>query len=188
MDKPPIEPLTSPLSEIGDMPVTRRSLLKRAFTAGSCVGLAASYPWFVYGKEHKKGPEKESKMSNSKPGYFVYVGSRTSKERNARGEGISVYQIDSTTSKWTLVQIAKDLVNPSFLTFDNERRVLYTVHGDKSEVSAFRVDQQSGRLDFINSRSTKGSNPVHLAVDASNKILVVANYATGTVVTLPIED
>jgi 6-phosphogluconolactonase len=80
------------------------------------------------------------------------------------------------------------LVNPSFLAFDNQRGCLYAVHGDKSEVSAFRVDPRSGRLDFINTQSTKGSNPVHLTVDASNESLVAANYATGTVVTLPIED
>lgn len=127
-------------------------------------------------------------MSNSKLGYFAYVGSRTSTERNARGEGISVYHVDRATSKWTLVQIAKDLVNPSFLAFDHHRKFLYTVHGDKSEVSAFRIDPRSGRLDFINTQSTKGSNPVHLTVDASNKFLVAANYATGTVISLPIED
>jgi 6-phosphogluconolactonase len=188
MNKPPIEPLNSPLPETCDMSVTRRRLLKRAFAVGSGVGLAAIDPRFVCGAENKKDLKKESKMSNSRPGYFAYVGSRTSKERNARGEGIGVYQVDPATSKWTLVQIVKDLVNPSFLTFDNERAVLYTVHGDKSEVSAFRVNRQSGRLDFINSQSTKGSNPVHLVVDASNKSLVVANYATGTVVTLPIAE
>jgi 6-phosphogluconolactonase len=188
MDKRPIEPLTFLSPETDKRTVTRRRLLKRALAMGSGVGLTAIDQRLVYGTEHKKGPKKESKMSNGKLGYFAYVGSRTSKDRNARGEGISVYHVDPETSKWTLVQIAKDLVNPSFLAFDNERKVLYTVHGDKSEVSAFRIDPQSGRLDFINGQSTKGSNPVHLAVDASNKFLVVANYATGTVVTLPIAE
>jgi 6-phosphogluconolactonase len=153
---------------------------------GSGAGLAAIDPRLVHAAEDKIDLKKDSNMSNSK-GYLAYVGSRTSKERNACGEGISVYHIDPTTAKWTLFQIAKDLVNPSFLTFDNQRTVLYTVHGDKSEVSAFRVDPQSGRLDFINTQSTAGSNPVHLTVDASNKFLVAANYASGTVVTLPIE-
>jgi len=127
-------------------------------------------------------------MPDGSSGFFAYVGSRTSRERNARGEGISVYQVDPTTSKWTLVEIKKDLVNPSFLTFDQQRRFLYTVHGDKSEVSAFRIDPGSGRLDFINTQSTKGSNPVHLTVDASNRHLVLANYATGTIVTSPIDE
>lgn len=98
-------------------------------------------------------------MSNSKLGYFAYVGSRTSTERNARGEGISVYHVDRAKSKWTLIQIAKDLANPSFLAFDHQRKFLYTVHGDKSEVSAFRIDPRSGRLDFINTQSTKGIQP-----------------------------
>jgi 6-phosphogluconolactonase len=154
---------------------------------GCGVGLAAIDPRLVRGAGEKIDL-RESKMSENKLGYFAYVGSRTSRERNARGVGISVYHIDPTTAKWTLVQIAKDLVNPSFLAFDNQRGCLYTVHGDKSELSAFRVDPQSGCLDFINTQSTKGFNPVHLTVDASNKFLVAANYLTGTVVTLPIEN
>jgi 6-phosphogluconolactonase len=187
MDKRSREPANSLPTETVNRTVTRRRLLKCALAIGSGAGLAAVGPRLVHGAEDKIDL-RESKMSENELGYFAYVGSRTSRERNARGEGISVYHIDPTTAKWTLVQIAKDLVNPSFLAFDNQRGCLYAVHGDKSEVSAFRIDRQSGRLDLINTQSTKGSNPVHLTVDASNKFLVAANYATGTVVTLSIKD
>ena len=34
---------------------------------------------------------------------FAYVGCRTTKERNARGKGISCYEIDN--NKWTLYDI-----------------------------------------------------------------------------------
>ena len=46
---------------------------------------------------------------------FAYVGSRTKRERNARGDGISVFKCDSTTGQLSLVQLVGDLVNPSFL-------------------------------------------------------------------------
>ncbi|WP_134704625.1 lactonase family protein [Ammoniphilus sp. YIM 78166] len=118
--------------------------------------------------------------------YFAYVGCRTTKERNARGEGISVYRVDSATGEWTFVQLVGDVVNPSFLAFDRNQEFLYTVHGDRSEVSAFRIDKQTGQLTFINQQSTEGKNPVHLVVDPTNRYLVVANYISGTLAVLPI--
>jgi 6-phosphogluconolactonase len=120
MDKRSSEPANSLLTETDNRTVTRRRLLKRALAIGSGAGLAAIEPRLVHGAEDKIDL-RESKMSENKPGYFAYVGSRTSRERNARGEGISVYRIDPTNAKWTLIQLAKDLVNPSFLAFDNQR-------------------------------------------------------------------
>jgi len=56
---------------------------------------------------------------------LAYVGCYTSKERNGHGEGINVYQIDAATGNWTHVQLLKGVVNPSFLTFDRQKRTLY---------------------------------------------------------------
>jgi 6-phosphogluconolactonase (cycloisomerase 2 family) len=117
---------------------------------------------------------------------FAYVGSRTTKERNAQGDGINVYQVDRATGDWSHVQLVKDLVNPSFLAFDRSGRFLYAVHGDKSEISAFSIDPHSGEISFINQQSTHGTNPVHLVVEPRNRFVIVANYATGSVVTLPL--
>lgn len=116
---------------------------------------------------------------------YAYVGTRTTKERNARGEGLSVYKVDDH-GKWTRVQLLKDLVNPSFLALDRSQKHLYAVHGDRSEVSAFAVDRATGQLTLLNQQSTGGKNPVHLVVDPSNRYLLVANYATGSIATLPI--
>ena len=118
---------------------------------------------------------------------LAYVGSRTTKERNARGEGINVYRVDTATGAWTHVQLLKDLVNPSFLAFDAKQRYLYSVHGDGDEVSAFSTDEYTGELTFLNRQSCGGKNPVHLTVDQTNSHLMVANYATGSLATLPID-
>jgi 6-phosphogluconolactonase (cycloisomerase 2 family) len=108
---------------------------------------------------------------------LAYVGSRTSRERNARGDGINVYRIEAT-GEWTHLQLVGDLLNPAFLAFDRRRRTLYAVHGDSTEVSAFRVDPQTGRLTLLNRQSTHGQNPVHLTVDPSNRVLLIANHVT----------
>ena len=44
---------------------------------------------------------------------FAYIGCRTTKERKARGKGISVYKVDG--DNWELVQILEGQVNPSYL-------------------------------------------------------------------------
>ena len=125
-------------------------------------------------------------MPDPRTSYFAYVGSRMTRERNARGEGLSVFRVDPATGIWTPVQVLRDLANPSFLAFDRQRRFLYTVHGDLSEISAFRIDPRSGTLTFINQESTGGKNPVHSRVDPANRFIIVANHVSSSLAVLPI--
>jgi len=106
---------------------------------------------------------------------FAYVGCRTSRERNAKGDGIGVYRIGADGA-WTRTQLVGDLLNPSYLAFDRTRRFLYTVHGDGTEASAFRIDPASGELTFLNRVTTGGRNPVHLMPDPTNRFMVIANH------------
>ncbi|MES2261354.1 MAG: lactonase family protein [Pseudomonadota bacterium] len=117
---------------------------------------------------------------------FAYVGSRTTRERNARGDGISVYRINDATGDLALVQVVGDLINPSFLALDRAGEHLYTVHGDLSDISAFKVDKASGKLTFINRQSTGGKNPVHLALDPSGRHIVVSNHIGSSLAVLPV--
>lgn len=116
---------------------------------------------------------------------WVYVGSRTERERNAQGEGISIYRMDTSTGEWALSEVAGGMVNPSFLAFDRTGRYLYTVHGKHSGITAFRVDRQTGRLTRIGHQPTE-VNPVHLAPDPTNRYMVVANLDSGSLASLPI--
>jgi 6-phosphogluconolactonase (cycloisomerase 2 family) len=118
---------------------------------------------------------------------FAYVGSFTSERRKARGDGINVYRVDPASGAFRHIQRIPDLVNPSFLALDRPQRHLYSVHADLDEVTAFRVDADSGELTLINRRSVGGKNPVHLAIDRTGRWLITANYAAGTVTTVAIE-
>lgn len=120
------------------------------------------------------------------PAMFAYVGSRTTRERNARGDGISVFRIDQSNGGLTPVQVVGDLVNPSFLALDRSGEHLYTVHGDLSDVSAFKVDKASGKLTFINRQGTGGKNPVHLAIAPGGRHMVVSNHIGSSLAVLPI--
>ena len=124
--------------------------------------------------------------SATPPPLFVYVGCYTSKERKGKGEGISVYRMDPLSGGWTDVQLVKGIVNPSFLALDREKRFLYSAHGDGEQATAFAIDKGTGHLTLLNQQSTGGKNGVSLAVDATNRFLVLGNYSSGTVAVLPI--
>ncbi len=117
---------------------------------------------------------------------FAYVGTRTTRERNARGEGISVYRVDPATGALTRVQLVGGLVNPSFLTLNRAGDRLYAIHGDRSEASAFAVDRATGHLTFLNQVDFNGRNPVHLALDAQERHLVVSSHLTGEVLVVEV--
>ena len=119
----------------------------------------------------------------------AYTGCRTTKERNARGEGINIYVIDSATDEWKHLQLLRtQQENPSYLAFDRTRRFLYAVHGDTQFVSALKVDDADGTLSLLNTQDCGGKNPVYLTPDVSNRFMIIANYATGSIGVLPINE
>lgn len=109
----------------------------------------------------------------------AYVGSRTTRERNARGEGLSVFAVDRASGALQRIQLVEDLVNPSFLALNRAGDRLYTVHGDGQEVSAFAI-AGDGRLAFLNRVGCGGRNPVHLALTPDGRGLVVSNHFGGS--------
>lgn len=117
---------------------------------------------------------------------FAYIGSRTTRERNARGDGITVCRVenDGTLSP---VQVLGDLVNPSFLAINRRGDRLYTVHGDGESCTVFAITD-GGTLTKLQTQSCEGRNPVHLAIDAQQRHLVVSNHLSGTLACLPLRD
>ncbi|MDM0109170.1 lactonase family protein [Variovorax sp. J22R24] len=88
---------------------------------------------------------------------------------------------------WTHLHTVAAGENPSYLLIDEFRQALHCVHGDGSALSTFRIET-SGELAPLGSRPTQGTNPVHLALSASRRWLLVANYASGNLVSLPVND
>lgn len=117
---------------------------------------------------------------------YAYVGTRTTKERNARGLGISVFALNAEQTRLELVQLVDGLVNPSFLALNAAGDVLYTVHGDQFEISALDVDRQSGALSLRQQVHCGGRNPVHLAIAPDGRHVLVSNHLSGNVAVLPL--
>src|SRR5258706_14417517 len=122
-------------------------------------GVAVTYPEFAY------------------IGCFTTKEPKTAKERKAFGKGISVYRIDRLTGGWFLVQVCEAPLNPGFLILDRNQRFLYAAHGNSSEISAYSIERQTGKLSLLNKQPTGGHNSRHLTIDPTGRYIVLANGA-----------
>lgn len=119
---------------------------------------------------------------------LAYIGTET----HGRSEGIYVTTVDEATGALAPPRLAAALGNPGFLALHPAKHWLYAVtearaaDGRLTEaVVAFAV-QADGRLERLNSQPSGGSGPCHLSVDASGRVLLLANYNGGNVVAYPI--
>ena len=74
-------------------------------------------------------------------------------------------------------------------------RFLYAIHApDKfggeshEQIAAYEIVGRSGRLKLLNRESALGSAACYLDVDSSGKTVVVANYSSGSVASLPVRE
>jgi 6-phosphogluconolactonase len=132
------------------------------------------------------GAAVQAEAQQSSQPVYAYVGSFTSAERKARGNGINVFRMDPATGAWSHVQNVGDLINPSFLVLSKDQRALYCVHGDENHATAFTVDRANGTLKLIGRADTGGKNGVRQQLDPSGRFLIVANYTGGSVAVLPV--
>jgi 6-phosphogluconolactonase len=59
---------------------------------------------------------------------------------------------------------------------------------EKGDVASFAIDRGSGKLTRLSMQSSDGLAPCHLALDHTNRMLVTANYTSGTVASFPVSE
>ena len=74
-----------------------------------------------------------------------------------------------------MVQVCDALDNPGFLVLDRNQEFLYSAHGSSSEISAYSIEPDSGRLQLLNRQPTDGNNSPHLTIDPANRYIILAN-------------
>jgi 6-phosphogluconolactonase len=119
---------------------------------------------------------------------WAFVGTYT----NGKSEGIYVLQLDLKTGALEQKSLIKS-DNPSFVAIHPNEKFVYAVNelttfkGEKAGgVSAYSFDAETGKLAFLNQRSSKGGAPCHLVVDKTGRNVLLANYVGGSVTVLPI--
>jgi 6-phosphogluconolactonase len=133
----------------------------------------------------------EAAPAAPKDKYLVYVGTYTLE--GSTSKGIYAYRFDPKTAKVTPIGLAAETVNPSFLAVHPNHRFLYAVNevgnykGQKSgAVSAFAIDQATGKLTLLNQVASGGADPCYITVDKTGKYVLVANYTGGSIAAFPI--
>ncbi|MHB1865804.1 MAG: lactonase family protein [Candidatus Saccharimonadales bacterium] len=123
---------------------------------------------------------------------FAYVGTNTiSADGRANGKGIYLFGMNPQSGELSLIKVAAEIENPSWLCFHPSGQYLYAAHElaeteGGGSVSAYAVDQSNGDLHFLNTVSSQGAGPAHLSVDMSGKYVFVANYIDAAIAILPI--
>lgn len=106
--------------------------------------------------------------------------------RRPGGAGIYSVELDRRTLKFGQVGIAAQVLDPIYLVFGSEERVLYSVGAIDLETRqgllvAYEHDANSGRLNEIDRRPTGGAAACHIAFDGSSGTVAAANYLGGSI-------
>jgi 6-phosphogluconolactonase len=133
-------------------------------------------------------PEPESGV------FRVYVGTYTSGSGAEKSRGIYLLDLDLKSGKLGEPRVACEAIDPSFLAIHPSGKYLYAVSERSDDagrgggaVLGFSIDPATGELISINQQSSRGASPCHLVVDRSGKNVLVANYSSGTLASLPID-
>lgn len=117
-----------------------------------------------------------------------FVGTYTDKDGS---QGIYTGRFDTETGTLDEPEIAAECINPAFLALHPTKPYLYAVGESKQGmVRAFLCNKKSGRLVHLDEKELPGRGPCHLAIctskDGETDAVVVANYGSGSVVSLPL--
>lgn len=105
---------------------------------------------------------------------------------------IHAFRLDLSTGRLSPSQQPTNIENPFFLAVSSDHRFLYSIQAQKfggtenEQVAAYELVGHSGELKFLNRQSSHGTASCYLDVDATGKTVLVANYSTGSVASLPV--
>jgi 6-phosphogluconolactonase len=130
-------------------------------------------------------PAESSRKSAGKGQYLAYIGTYTTKTES---KGIYSFRFDPATGKMTAPALAAESPDPSFLAVHPDGKYLYAVNeaGKNSMVSAFALDERSGKLMLLNRLPALGEDPCYISFDRLGKFVLIANYSSGNVAVFPI--
>ena len=121
---------------------------------------------------------------------LVFISSFAAGEKGA----INAYQLEPTTGALKSVHRTGDVENPFFLAVSRDQKFLYSIHAktfsgkEPEQVAAYAIEGRTGRLKLLNRQSTRGTASCYLDVDATGKSVLVANYSTGNIASLPVRE
>jgi 6-phosphogluconolactonase len=113
---------------------------------------------------------------------------------SAEKAGIHAFRFDSKTGALQPLHRTTDIQNPFFLAVSPDQRFLYAINAEKfggaedEFVAAYALEGRTGQLKRLNQQSARGTASCYLDVDATGRTVMVANYASGSVASLPVNE
>jgi 6-phosphogluconolactonase len=119
--------------------------------------------------------------------YNLLIGTYTDGKNS---DGIYIYNFNSQTGDFHFKSKVAGIENPSYLAISSDGKKVYSVNEVKEGggVSSFDFNSTSGELTFLNHVSSGGNGPAYIAVDNQNKFVFAANYNTGSVSAIPLNN
>jgi 6-phosphogluconolactonase len=114
----------------------------------------------------------------------------------APGEKGSIhsYEFNLKEGKLKPLHQTAGVENPFFLALSPNKKFLYSIHAkqfggkENEQVAAYEVVGRTGELKLLNRQSAEGTAACYLDVDKTGKVVLVANYSSGSVASLPVKE
>ena len=106
---------------------------------------------------------------------------------------IQAMQLDVRAGILKPLETTQGVENPFFMAISADQQFLYSIHAptfggtEPEQLAAYRLEGRSGKLSLLNRQSTQGTASCYVAVDATGKSVLVANYLTGSVVSYSVK-
>jgi 6-phosphogluconolactonase len=110
----------------------------------------------------------------------------------ASGEKAGIHAFGFDSEKGTLKSLKRTtgMQSPFFIAISPDRRFLYSIDefgGKDNFVAAFAIEGRGGDLRPLNRQNTRGTASCFVEVDPTGKSVLVANYSSGNVTSLPVK-
>lgn len=114
--------------------------------------------------------------------YYLYSGTYT----NGNSEGIYIHKFSVPSGEATLVDVIKEIDNPSYLAISADGKFLYAVSESSSKhkgmIYAYKLDSQTGKATLLNQKESRGENPCFIAISENSKWITAGNYSGGNLI------
>lgn len=122
-------------------------------------------------------------LAHAMPSHLIFLGTYT---KNG-SRGIYAVRLDGMTGALSTPAIAAETPDPAWITFSPDKRFLYAINASQAQAVGFAVDAAAATLAPLPAAASPAAQPpAYLAVDATARTLVAANYRDGYVATMAI--
>lgn len=107
----------------------------------------------------------------------------------ADSAGIRTYAFNQSTGEISPLGQASGVSNPSFITVDTRRRLIYAVGedaGTSSTANILAYSPDATAITLLQSAPTHGAAPCHIAISPDSSTLLTANYLGGSISVFPL--